>query len=391
MDLSVHAPESGAGGGASARPLYLPPEKAKKFFEAFKAGTFTVIPLGDVEAQRMHFVKPSEEEKRNKIRGHMVLCTASRGSCHHCRARLAGEVLIQESQPYHLGPAYVRKGDRGDFEQKIPTFTDGMWKELCELLGPTGWRGQRFELRRDSTQKYRITPAGKSHTPSGKLPAPFSILPFIRARFELPQDPADPLVFLPGYSHRDLTAVAPGGPRTLALTATDCQKAEDWAKTKAAIAAMKEKTKSFAGDQVPAAVLAPAAPPAPCAAAPAAAKGDVAGGAGEMEHPGDLALAELASDPANYTPPTLAGVGTETRPLIDPPVGDGKLLTRPSVASLAERRKKAAEDNSLAARKAAAEKGAGRLVSSADAIDQVAAVRGLPGANGSAERKGGAA
>lgn len=211
----------------------------------------------------MHYVKPSEAEKANKIGGHLELCTASRGSCHFCRARLAGEVLIQESQPYHLGPALVRKGDRGKFEQKVVMLTAKMRTELCAHLGETGWRGNRFDLLRSSPQKYKITPAAKSHTQSAKLPAPFAVLPFVRARWELGQDPANPLAFLPSYSFRDLTAGVPERARQLALSASDCQTAEEQAKVREKLAAAKERFGVAKPQPAPAPAPADAATPPP--------------------------------------------------------------------------------------------------------------------------------
>lgn len=244
MDRSVHDPDPGSGAGAFApAAVCLSPEKAEEFFENFRKGKFTVVMLGDVERQAMHWIKTSERDQEKGIYGHMDLCTASFGSCHWCRARLAGNVLIQKPQSYRMGPALVRTGGRGDFEQKVAVFTHGMWEELAELLGPTGWRGHRFDLARRSSQDYTFTLAKRSHTLTQKLPPAFAILPFVRARFELPQNPAEPVVILPAYSNRELTPsrAEPEGSPDLALTAADLHTAEEQAKIREKKKALRER------------------------------------------------------------------------------------------------------------------------------------------------------
>jgi hypothetical protein len=265
MDRSVHDPEPGSGAGAFApAPVHLPPEKAEEFFENFKKGKFSVIMLGDVERQPLHWVSPSEHDKANGQFGHMELCTASFGSCHHCRARLAGEVLINKPQSYRMGPALVRAGDRGDFEQRVAVFTEGMWKELCDLVGVAGWRGLRFGLRRESAQKYKFDLAKRSQTFGHKLPPAFALLPFIRARWELPQKAGEPIVLLPSYKSRELTTTAtlPETSPDVGLTATDCQKAEEAAKVRAIF----ERNKGRVGLKDSAAAPVDVATPPPAAA-----------------------------------------------------------------------------------------------------------------------------
>lgn len=321
MELSVPAPDLGASAGTYApTPLHaLMPEQAKKIFEFFSKGTTRhVILLGDVVEQRMHFVS---EPKRHK-----VLCTAITGSCELCLKAATSET-ISTSHPEFLAPAVIRTGERGDFKQQVAVFTLAMEEQLRELLTDGPGRGYRFELRRESHHKFKIILDRRApHTLAHALPMSFDVLPWIRARFGLPQDPVNPPVRIPNFSCREVPGPA-ARPKPLALTASDRQSAEEWEATKAKIAEAKEHAKSDDAPRPPAA----------------------------EKKPGSLAVAELVSDPTNYGEPTLAGVGTEDAPLIDPPDADGKLLTRPSVASLNERRKKAADEAER--RKAAAESG----------------------------------
>jgi hypothetical protein len=146
------------------------------------------------------------------------------------------------------------------------------------------------------------------------------VLPFIRARYGLPQAPACPLVTFPPFSLRELSSGPSARPKPLQLSMSDVRTVEEWAKTKAKLEEMREKQ----GIKKP-------------ADGPATTEGD-------PKKPGELAVTEIAADPANYGPVTVAGVGTAEAPLIEPPATDGKLLTRPAVEALSDRRRKATED-----------------------------------------------
>jgi hypothetical protein len=248
MDLSVVSPDSGASPGAStAAPCAcLSREKAKKFFEFFSRGTSrSVILLGRPVEQRMHYIKPCEEDQKRGVRGHKEPCMGVTGSCKWCRIQ-AESTLVGPSLPEFLAPALIRKGERGEYEQKVAVFTDGMEKTLRDEFGTDSPRGQLFELRRESHQKFKFL-FGKARTASAALPAAFDILPFFRARFDLQQDPGCPPVFLPSYSLRELTESAPARTESLALTAADRQSAEDPDRFQATLSKLSDYTKKING------------------------------------------------------------------------------------------------------------------------------------------------
>lgn len=354
MDLSVYAPECGAGGGASApAATALSREKAKKFFEFFSRGTTrSVILLGRVVEQRMHYVKPTEEDAKRGVKGHKEPCTAVTGSCKWC-ACIETSTLVGPSHPEYLAPALVRKGERGEFEQRVAVFTEGMVKDLGAQFGDAPLRGQLFDLRRESHQKFKLLP-GKTRTTSAALPAPFDILPFFRGRFDMRQDPSNPPVFLPAYALRELTEAPAARPEALALTASDRQSAEERSH---ALAKMKELLKG---------AVAPA--PAPAPEEPAGKK------------PGELAVIERARDAAAYGPRERVG-GTGDAPA-------EKLVPPAAAKSLAERRRKALEAELAERERARAEalrtdgdRVTERLTSMADAVESLADSL-APSANG---------
>lgn len=283
MDLSVIPPENGAGSGAFGAAPQPAPEltsaQVKKHFDFVDVGTRRrLILLGDIVSQRMHF---------SMRLNYKVMCTARAGHCELCQMSLTASEGVSKSHFEHYGPCAVQgQGKDRRYHQRVVVFTELMYEGseqrdgLKQFLtdGPT--RGHAFDVSRSSKHDFKIVPVKNApRALAHALPGSFHVLAWIRARFNLPQDPHQPLTLFQPFAIQDLGSAPASRPRELDITASDIRSADEWEKTKAKLAEARELLKSAkpsgaAGKpaEVPAApapveALAPTAPVVPTAPA----------------------------------------------------------------------------------------------------------------------------
>jgi hypothetical protein len=281
MDFSSAPPESGAGSSFAhappsvvaalgATPVDLTPKEAARYFDYVKNGTCrTLILLGDVVSQRMHFVM-----KLN----YKVQCTSKLGECPLCKVAGSGDDNVSKSHLEHYAPSAVLQKDR-KYHQRVVILTDDMYQGregrdriegLHELLTDGPARGHAFELRRDSKHHFRWTRATRSpRAMAHALPPSFDVLPWNRARFGNPQDPARPLTLFAPFALHDLGAQPSPKPRELDIAPSDVRSAEEWENTRAKLREAKERA-TAAGAGAPPAPGEPAEPKPTEATPPAA-------------------------------------------------------------------------------------------------------------------------
>lgn len=183
-----------------------------------------MILLGDVIEQRMHYIRS---------KNHKVLCGASVGACSLClKAAESDDISVSHSE--YLAPAYVRLRKGREYAQRVAVFT-AVAGELVRDVAKGPARSLRFEVYRASKQKIEIKPRGQCRC---YLPPAFDLLPFVRARFGLPQEPSRPLVMLPPFNMSEADASPTNRPAALDLTAADCvPNPDEMARIKAIMAA----------------------------------------------------------------------------------------------------------------------------------------------------------
>lgn len=216
MDAYSHSAHGAGRANAPARDLS--PRQAKKFFELFRPGTHReVLLLGDLAEQLVHWVKS---------KGHKVLCAARQGPCELCaQAGESADISTRHSE--YLAAALVRPWRDRLFEQRVAVFTAAAGEQVLTLTAGGQQRGQRLDVARAQGSRSRIKVELINGLPAGfpdTLPPEFDLVPWVRARFGKPQDPARPLAFLPPIKCGGPTtrAVAVGRPMPLDLTADDC-------------------------------------------------------------------------------------------------------------------------------------------------------------------------
>jgi hypothetical protein len=256
MDISVTLPETGAGGAAPRVALDLTPKEAAKHFDYVKSGTRrTMILLGDLVSQRMHFLA-----KLN----YKVHCTARLGTCELCQKVGTGTDEVGKSHFEHYAPSAVLGKDRY-YHQKVVILTDDMYEGregaspitgLKELISDGPARGHAFELVRDSKHCFKWHPVRKSpRALAHSLPSSFEVLPWNRARFGAQQDPMHPLTLFAPFKLADLGAAPSSKPRELEITTSDIRTAEELDKLRE----MLKPAKKWTAEAVAAEPVAPAA------------------------------------------------------------------------------------------------------------------------------------
>lgn len=258
MDISVTLPETGTGGTAPRVPLDLTPKEAAKHFDYVKSGTRrTMILLGDLVSQRMHFLA-----KLN----YKVHCTARLGSCELCQKVGTGTDEVGKSHFEHYSPSAVLGKDRY-YHQRVVILTDDMYEGregrepitgLKELICDGPARGHAFELVRDSKHCFKWIGVKKSpRALAHSLPPSFEVLPWNRARFGAAQDPLHPLTLFSPFKLADLGAAPSSKPRELEITTSDIRSAEELE----SLRALLKPAKKWGAEPAP--VAAVAVDPAP--------------------------------------------------------------------------------------------------------------------------------
>lgn len=188
----------------------LTPEQAYTFHEFFKVGFHReVLLLGDPAEQWVHHV----ERRKRKI------CTSSAGRCALCEAA-PFDRDIEPRQLEYVAPAYVRPLKESEFVQRVAVFPRAAGEELGRQCGDD-YRGRLLTVVREPSNRLKIKVGGELPKGiAGALPPAFSMLPFIRARFGLKQDPREPAVFLPPFRCEQVRATV-ARPKPLALTKED--------------------------------------------------------------------------------------------------------------------------------------------------------------------------
>lgn len=211
-----------------ARPPQPPKNcsEAKEFFEFFRKGSHReVLFLGELVETPVHFVKS---------KNHKVLCGARVGRCPLCEIAATSDDVSNQQLEYNA-PAFVRQWNERDYLQQVAVFSNASYGKLCELFPADSVRGQRAEvLTKAHGNSVRYAVKALDGLPRGfpsTLPASFDVVPFIRARFGLPPDPARPMVLLPSFR-----CDGPGGgaagtlhrPKPMPLTPADCVAVAPW-------------------------------------------------------------------------------------------------------------------------------------------------------------------
>lgn len=217
----MECPSLSAPAGASAvLPAHRPrPSQVKEqFFEHFTgAGAVReVLLLGDVVEYEVHYItEPTPAGERS--RGHMKLCKAAHGPCELC-AQAAASPFVREAQTEYAAPAMARKPREKEFRQRVIVLPRASATKLTELFPLGQMRGKYVVVTR--LRNRQLGYVEKPGLPAGLprlLPAAFDVLPFVRARHGLPQEPGRPMVFLDPLAADDGPA---GGPRPARLGLT---------------------------------------------------------------------------------------------------------------------------------------------------------------------------
>jgi hypothetical protein len=313
MSVPIPSP-SGAGGCVSA----LTPKAAKKFFEFFLKGTRRdAVVLGDPVEVQGHFVRGLN---------YKVMCSASTGECNLCQqAATSADIAI--ATPDYMAPGAIAL--KGWFVQRVLVFTAAMEEKARELIEDAIRRGHRLNVNRESAQKFALkvasrVPAAMSH----EVPPGFDVLPFLRARYGLAQDPANPPVFFRPFPVSLLKATAPGTrPKPVALGASDRHTADEHQKLLAKIEESREQRKKWDEDgrDGSGGAPVPAAPKPPADPTTSAAEPEDVPEAEPIDDADDIApTATVPADPiedlAADVKPTAKPTGPRTAgPRINPP------------------------------------------------------------------------
>ena len=218
----MSTPSSGSSGEEPLTPKDL--EKARSRFLFFKNRCcIQVILLGGAFTRDLHSLKPAGTSK-----GGNVLCLRETGYCEWC-VRAGGDSNIGAASPRYFFPALRRRESSGTkpgkrsgkkwvYHQAIAVFTEAGLKELRSTIKPNeGLRGTRLEVRRAGS-KYVLKKLRPKVQEGCPLRREFSVMPFIRARYGLPQIPADRLKLFGTKSYGNGDFSAPWGPQPLKLT-----------------------------------------------------------------------------------------------------------------------------------------------------------------------------
>lgn len=200
-----------AGGPAPSVPV-LSPHEAKQWFEFFKVGARReVLLLGEPVEMRVHW---------HRSKQHKILCTALHGTCALCDiAATDPDVGVQQVE---FGcPSYVRAARSNEFLQRVAILPRGACEQILDAAAD-GCRGRLFEIVRGASNRLQVRGSDKlpREFPS-ILPPAFDVLPWVRARFGMRQNPKQPLVILPPIKCEGGTGPRPGRPVLLPLTRED--------------------------------------------------------------------------------------------------------------------------------------------------------------------------
>lgn len=177
-----------ASAGCQTTHRLRPSEVETEFFEFFpKSSRREVLLLGDVVDLLVHYLPGSRRKK---------LCASEVGPCDLCDLA-ATSPDVEACQAEYYAPAFVRRPREREFRQRVAVYPAVSAVMLQELFPLGSMRGKRVEVHRKPSRMLEYKALGG--IPRGLpavLPAAFDVLPFIRARYGLPEEPGRPLVVL---------------------------------------------------------------------------------------------------------------------------------------------------------------------------------------------------
>lgn len=212
--MENHVPPPSPGGSAVA----LAPHEAEAFHEFFRIGVQRdVLLVGEPAEMWSHYVSRSQRK----------LCTAPTGLCLMCD-KSQSDPDVGRRQLDFVFPTFIRAKKEKQFHQRVAVFPRSAGQKVCGLCSGT-YRGRLLTVERGKSNRLGIVAAGLPTGFPDYLPPTFCVEPFIRARFALRADPANPPLVLPPIQCEEAERIVER-PKPLAINHVDTMSLDEAAK-----------------------------------------------------------------------------------------------------------------------------------------------------------------